>query len=291
MNANTSEPPAGEQTRGRGADTSLGARLRGAREARGLSLRELSDQTRISRRHLEAIEADDYQQLPGGIFNRSFVKAYARAVGLDEAEAVGLYEQAVRARGLAADDTPALRRPSRIYTDDAPARPPLVTALLSFIILAIISLGAYAALHYYRRTSEPRPPSADAAHPGVGTNTAANEAQKAGGPAAPAPKGAGAPQPAPAEGLSVRVRARGQEVWLGARVDDEQSQDGILRPDEVKEFSPKSNLKLRYAKIKAPALEVTINGRPAAVPTDGKGKNLVEMLITKDDYARLLQQP
>ena len=64
--------------------SSFGEQLRLAREARGISLREISEQTRISTRYLEAIEADDYKRLPGGIFNKSFIKAYAKYIGYAE---------------------------------------------------------------------------------------------------------------------------------------------------------------------------------------------------------------
>jgi hypothetical protein len=49
----------------------IGEKLRLARETRGIALRDISEQTRISIRYLEAIETDDFQRLPGGIFNRS----------------------------------------------------------------------------------------------------------------------------------------------------------------------------------------------------------------------------
>ena len=58
----------------------IGERLRIAREERGVPLREVADQTRISIHYLEAIEANEFNRLPGGIFNRSFLKAYARYV-------------------------------------------------------------------------------------------------------------------------------------------------------------------------------------------------------------------
>ena len=66
----------------------IGEQLRLAREDRGIPLREISDQTRISVHYLEAIESNDYKRLPGGIFNRSFVKAYAKYIGYDEKEAI-----------------------------------------------------------------------------------------------------------------------------------------------------------------------------------------------------------
>lgn len=270
-----------------GAD-SLGRALRRAREGRGLSLREISDQTRISRRYLEAIEAEEFKHLPGGIFNRSFVKSFARAVGFPEERALELYARALRERGEATtDDAPTSRQASRIYTDDAPSRSPLLTALLSLLILAVISLGVYAWLHYYKRTSDPvaPPPPAAAAQPPAGVPAVQPASQ---GQAQPA-----ATQTTPPTGtLSVSVRARGEDVWLRSKVDEEASADGILKADEARDFSAGGSVKLRYAKIKAPALEVTINGRPAVVPTETvRGTNFVEMLITKDDYERLLRQP
>ena len=90
MNSKTSEHTPEGGGRAEGADGSLGEQLRRAREARGVSLREISEHTRITMRHLEAIEADDYKHLPGGIFNKSFIKAYARQVGFDEARALEL---------------------------------------------------------------------------------------------------------------------------------------------------------------------------------------------------------
>jgi cytoskeletal protein RodZ len=258
----------------------LGAILRRAREARNLTLREVSDQTRITRRHLEAIEADDYKQLPGGIFNRSFVKAFARAVGYDEEEAVRAYQRVARESGETFDDSPTTRQASRIYTDDAPSRSPLLTALLSLVILAIISLAAYAALHYYRRTAE-APAAQQANVAPARASAAASPATSARTPASPA-----------AAGLKVSVRAKGEDVWLRTSADAAPSSDGILKAEQAKEIDADESLKLEFARVKAAALEVTINGRPAVVPSETKpGKSLVEMLIRKDDYERLLQRP
>ena len=66
----------------------FGARLRTARERRGLSLRVIADATKISVRALEAVERNDISQLPGGIFSRSFVRAYAVEVGLDPEQTI-----------------------------------------------------------------------------------------------------------------------------------------------------------------------------------------------------------
>ncbi len=63
--------------------SSFGARLKAAREARGIALRQVAATTKISVAALDALERDDPSRLPGGIFSRSFVRAYASEVGLD----------------------------------------------------------------------------------------------------------------------------------------------------------------------------------------------------------------
>ena len=65
----------------------FGARLRHGREARGVSLRQIADKTRIAVRALEALERDDIARLPG-IFSRGFVRSYAAEVGVDPERAV-----------------------------------------------------------------------------------------------------------------------------------------------------------------------------------------------------------
>src|SRR5690349_18686505 len=61
----------------------FGSRLRDARERKGVSLREIANRTKISVAALEALERNDISRLPGGIFSRAFVRAYAHEVGLD----------------------------------------------------------------------------------------------------------------------------------------------------------------------------------------------------------------
>src|ERR1051325_4452403 len=72
----------------------FGDRLRREREMRGIPLDEISESTKISRRHLEALEREHFDQLPGGVFNKGFVRAYAHFLGIDEDEAVADYSLA-----------------------------------------------------------------------------------------------------------------------------------------------------------------------------------------------------
>jgi cytoskeleton protein RodZ len=131
----------------------IGEQLRLAREERGIPLREISDQTRISVHYLEAIESNDYKRLPGGIFNRSFVKAYARYVGFDEKEAVEAYARYMRDAGDAGDEVSSTPLQSKVYTDAPATRSPVLTVVLAIVILAILTAAALAVLNWVQRRS------------------------------------------------------------------------------------------------------------------------------------------
>jgi cytoskeletal protein RodZ len=73
---------------------SFGEKLKLEREKRKITLDQISASTKISNRMLQALEEDKFNQLPGGIFNKGFVRAYSRAVGLDEDQTVSEYLQA-----------------------------------------------------------------------------------------------------------------------------------------------------------------------------------------------------
>ena len=71
----------------------LGARLKRARESQGATLREVATRTKISVAALEALERNDFSRLPGGIFGRAFVRAYALEIGLDPEATVLEFQQ------------------------------------------------------------------------------------------------------------------------------------------------------------------------------------------------------
>jgi transcriptional regulator with XRE-family HTH domain len=73
--------------------TTLGAYLRAERERRGLTLRTISENTKVSIPLLEGLESDDISRWPGGIFRRAFVRSYAESVGLDPDEVFKRFEQ------------------------------------------------------------------------------------------------------------------------------------------------------------------------------------------------------
>jgi cytoskeletal protein RodZ len=82
------------------------------RRKSGISLEEIASTTRIKVHHLQAIEDGDYAKLPGGVYNTSFIRQYAQAIGYDEDE---LIEEYRRVAGLDAQE-PAAPPPRRRLT-------------------------------------------------------------------------------------------------------------------------------------------------------------------------------
>jgi cytoskeletal protein RodZ len=66
------------------------------RQNRGISLAQIAESTKISVRSLEAIERGEFSKLPGGIYNRSYIRQYARAIDYDESALLSYYDQATR---------------------------------------------------------------------------------------------------------------------------------------------------------------------------------------------------
>ena len=110
----------------------FGDKFRKAREKKELSLDDVSNVTKISTRMLQAIEQEHFDELPGGVFNRGFIRAYAKHLGLDSEDAVNDYlaclrqEQIDSHAGWDPQDRPDPRSP--VVTKSGPAAPARQTA-------------------------------------------------------------------------------------------------------------------------------------------------------------------
>ena len=140
----------------------FGARLREARERRGLSLREIADATKIAARSLEALERNDIARLPGGIFSRAFVRAYAVHVGLDPEETISEF-MATFPDVSVTQGHPRTRDQSildELEEDSRKVRWPAV-GWLAIIGVVVAALVTYALFTLYRgRAERARPVSA-----------------------------------------------------------------------------------------------------------------------------------
>ncbi|MEG9433693.1 helix-turn-helix domain-containing protein [Terriglobus sp. ADX1] len=132
----------------------FGQELREQRESLGISLDEVSVSTRVSLRHLQALEGDRYTDLPGGVFNRGIVRSYANFCGLDVDETVRRFQDAMRSKGLDTegreDDWRELAEAvHRSRVTDAPARRLrwLGVAAMLLIVLALAAGVLWVLVH------------------------------------------------------------------------------------------------------------------------------------------------
>jgi len=137
---------------------SFGEELRREREIRGISLKEIADATKISKRFLEAVERNDHRTLPAPVFTRGFIREYARYLGLNADEIVNRYNYAA-----AGDD----RIEKSVHLERLAHRePPMKKGIpppyaridrnvyILLVIVAALAAATWIAIHHKRVTDE-----------------------------------------------------------------------------------------------------------------------------------------
>jgi cytoskeletal protein RodZ len=131
----------------------FGEHLRREREMRGISLDEICSATRIGNRFLEALENEQWDKLPGGVFNRGFVRAVAHHLGLDEESLLAEYSLATGDRG---GPSSSMVRPSPMPE----SRGLWLTWILIFIVAGGLVLGGiYGWRKYSAHKRKMQPPA------------------------------------------------------------------------------------------------------------------------------------
>lgn len=123
--------------------TELGDRLREAREAKGYTLDDLQEITKIQKRYLAGIEKEEYKSMPGSFYVRAFIKQYAEAVDLDADEMLTLYKGSVNKEDAEEEEIPLAaptlsRRSSRSSGQLNQIMPKIVVALFIVVIIGAV---------------------------------------------------------------------------------------------------------------------------------------------------------
>jgi cytoskeleton protein RodZ len=267
---------------------SFGVRLKQEREKRAVTLDDISRSTKISTRMLRALEEEHFDQLPGGIFNKGFIRAYARCLGMDEDQAVADYLAAISPPGKNSESdeqAPVLEPPPR---EQNPAAAGLPWGMFAVAIL-IVALG-FAAWGYYSRESQketpvsaapapnasptavadrsPAPPSSDsaAAPAEIAKPSRPTVPSPAGGQSSPTPPAnppvatpnqSSSPNPRPAR-LVVLIKAR-EDSWLSVSIDGEVSTHGTLTATAEKSVRAGKEIIIKAGNIGA--LDFEFNGK------------------------------
>lgn len=157
--------------------SSFGENLRREREMRGVTLEEIAESTKISTRLLRALEHEQFSELPGGVFTRSFIRAYAGYLGLDAEHVLAEYRQVAQP----ASDYDLNRLTAATSLASKPASR---ASALPWVVAAILLGGGYATYRYAHRPIEASSPPMAAPVSPVTSNGPASQAAPSSGTSA-----------------------------------------------------------------------------------------------------------
>ncbi|MGC1414427.1 MAG: helix-turn-helix domain-containing protein [Candidatus Acidiferrum sp.] len=240
----------------------FGERLKREREMREVSLKEVTTATRIGSRFLEALENEDWEKLPGGIFNRGFVRAIARYLGLDEENLLAEYDLAHGEQGLPVPQP---------YENKIP-RPPIWIPILAVLgLLAVLGGLAAGGIYGWRRYASRRAAKRAASSSLMPVPQRSEIATVATAPAADHAAGSANPATAAPLDLAVSTSAatRVRIVADGALL-----LDAELPAGETRHFSAKQQFEVTAADSSAVLLELNGQTMPP-VGTPGASGTIV----------------
>ncbi len=299
--------------------SAFGERLRRQREMRGVSLEEISKSTKIGIRSLKAIEDEDFEKLPGGIFNKGFVRAYARFLGLDEEEIVADFEEAWNA-------FEAERNPQVLEVPEEEERPSSSRSVWSIVLLILIAAAAGAWYGYQRmraaqaaapQSTLPQIPAEASSRSTTNQNPPVSQDQPTPAPALPIQNGNSTHESEPAKPAQVvegakstakpepsankasasaaaaltgsveaapirlRVFARA-DSWLSVSADGKDLGQGILSAQKTRSIRAQKEIRLKIGNIGG--VEISFNGQP--VDVDGQPQQVKELIFTAEGLQR-----
>lgn len=243
----------------------FGVGLRQARESLGVPIDAISAETRIAKRFLVAIEDEKFHLLPGGVFNRGFIRSYAECVGLDPARILAEYDALTAARDALQAPPPAPRRPR--------------VGLPSYAF-AVAGLALLIAVFYSVAPDDERSPTVPA-----GESTA-------GLPAGAAPLAELSAEPQTVQEQSTDAIASSPLVlelavqdltWIRLLADGALVESANLQPGTARRYTASSSINVSIGN--AGGVVVTINGRP--VGSLGSVGEVKEFVITRENASRI----
>lgn len=239
----------------------LGDLLRNTREAKGLSLQQVEEGTKIRHAYLQALEEEAFDRLPAAVYVRGFLKNYALFLGLDPASALQLYQPS---------PAQAASQPSPRFLDEPLRQHPIVAMLARWAgpLLLVLCLAVAGWLAFNRwgdqldvRWPFSRPLPSPTLEP-TATPTATIVIPTA-TPVPPTPTVEPTFTPTPTAtprqfaGLELRIEVVNDRAWLLVEVDDQPAFAGILEPGAVNTWTARERVFLRCGN--AGAVRVTLN--------------------------------
>ena len=246
----------------------FGKKFRSARDAKGMSLDQIAEETRISTRFLRAIEQETFNLLPGGVFNRGFIRTYAAQVGLDPDIAVAEYADLTEETAL----EESFRSP-----EPAPERHIVALAVGGLVVLIVLFYIFAQDRNVAAETTEP---------------TGATSQTMARPEPAPAVEGAATLQLSPSpprvraertsEGVSIQIQVH-DTTWVAIAADGREVVSGeVLSTGTTRRYTARETIELTIGN--AAGLSLRINDRE--VPSLGRAGQVRVLTITPDNIDR-----
>jgi len=271
------------------ARMSLGAELRAVRIERGVSLERISEDTHISLRLLQSLEENQYESLPGGMYNRAIMRTYCEYLGLQPA---AYLERMERETASQIDRPTKPSSPSPHLPAQGLKVPPIVIWSLMLLVSVtglFFSRGWIASVfspYFAHAPSSPLPGGAGAPE----SDTAKPTEPPARTQASPAPMPATISASAQAmlekrPPAAIRLRFQvDQECWISVTADGARLVSRILRPGENVTYDAEDRIFLILGN--AGGVSLQINGQPSR-PL-GKPGEVIRVLINKQTIPDLL---
>lgn len=261
----------------------LGEKLRQARESRGITISEVAEQTRISALYLESIENNDYRGLPGGIFNKGFVKSYAKYVGIDEQEALRDYAQLISDQGEDKVEETRTYRPE-VLTDDRGSGSMLPTLIFAAIILGLLTWGVISLVNYLNAPKDV-----------IANNTNTSNSNKSGNNSASSANSntTTSPQTMPTGNeIKVELKALAEKINVTTTIDSNKPTSADVLPDAPATYTGQQRVIVSYYRGFTPdKVQLTVNGKqitPPATPANPK-RISIEFEINKENIQQIWQ--
>lgn len=257
----------------------VGARLKRTRESKNVTLRQIANTTRIAVSALDAIERDDIKKLPGGIFARSFVRAYASELRLDVEQTVIEFfaqfpEPADGPAGPAVDqdsDFP-FQMPSGVVRSG-------LLAIPAFALVGWLVFGGSGTSRQEPPVAAERVPAASPEVPPPAPTRAVSDVVPAGGALPQAATAAPA-----ASALTLHLTARGA-CWVSITADGQEVVSRLMGVGEEEAVRAVSELRIKVGD--ASAVGLRLNGSP--VRPLGHAGQVVTLRVDSRNVADLVQ--
>ncbi|MBD3413886.1 MAG: DUF4115 domain-containing protein [Candidatus Aminicenantes bacterium] len=247
---------------------SVGQELKKERELRGISLKEIADNTKVSIRYLRALEEDKFDILPGKFFIKSIIKTYSDYIGLDQEAILDQFHHTIQMIKQESSE-PEVKEEDEVTPTEIPRRFKILLRIAGYLIIAILSVVIVLLLIRSHRSAT------------VDESTISSEL--------PLSKKQLSPELnalIPYRKMRLKITFR-QETWIEIFCDQELHFSGLKQPGESLSATAENEFLIHVGN--AGGLSFSINGREGK--SLGKSGDVLRNLkITSDNYNQYLTE-